>query len=250
MNSRQEQIIDIVNKNGSTTVKDLKELFGDVSEMTLRRDLEFLDKENKIIRVHGGAKSLNAIVNNDLLYPKRATDNVESKKLIAQKALKFISPNCTIYLDSGSTISEFAKILPDIPMFIFTGNLVAALDLTRCVNAQVSMFGGRVNTQSYCVSGYNAPNYLRDVYFSYAFFGTTGYSDECGFTCGHESEYNLKKMMIEKSDKNIVLMDSSKVGKNSTFRFASLEDIDIVISDGKLPKKTIEQFEKNGITVL
>ena len=113
MNQRRKEIVEFVNENQTVTFAQLKTRFPSVSEMTLRTDLKNLDQEKKIVRIHGGAKSMDEVAGNDDVLKLRYGRNVEEKKEIAQKAVSFVSPGKTIFLDSGSTTTMLAHILKD-----------------------------------------------------------------------------------------------------------------------------------------
>lgn len=250
MNGRKNEIIEFVNQHGTVSFKEIKDLFPQVSDMTLRRDLDALDQEHSLVRVHGGAKSISTIVGAEDLFGNRAVTHIEEKRVIAQKALSCIIPDCAIFFDSGSTIAELAKILPDESMLIFTGNLAATLDMARLQRPQIYIISGKLNSQSLCVSGISSMEMLSDININYAFFGATGYSESRGFTCGTEEEYKLKKEIAKRSDKIIILMDSSKVGISSIYTYATEENVDLVISDGNLPVRIQERFQRNGVEIL
>src|SRR5574344_1334776 len=112
MNQRRNEMIDLINSEGSVSFAKLKAAFSNVSEMTIRSDLKALDKENRIVRVHGGARSIGVIVGTDVAYDIRAARNPAGKRQIAQKALKLLTPGVTVYLDSGSTAIEMASHFP------------------------------------------------------------------------------------------------------------------------------------------
>ena len=113
MEQRREKIVSLINREGSVSFTKLKENFHQVSEMTLRRDLEYLDRSKRIIRTHGGARSVEVLIGTDDLYLKRTTRNADEKKIIAEKAVSLVQENTTIFLDSGSTCTEFARHMPD-----------------------------------------------------------------------------------------------------------------------------------------
>ena len=137
MEQRREKIVSLINREGSVSFTKLKENFHQVSEMTLRRDLEYLDRNKRIIRTHGGARSVEVLIGTDDLYLKRTTRNADEKKIIAEKAVSLVQENTTIFLDSGSTCTEFARHMPDGPYMIFTTSLSGALELARLQQAQV-----------------------------------------------------------------------------------------------------------------
>ncbi len=249
MKQRQQAMIEMINQKGAVGFTLLKEAFPDVSEMTLRRDLEYLDRIKQIIRIHGGAKSVDVVIGTDDLFSKRSTRNAEAKKLIAQKAVELVSENTSIYIDSGSTATEFAKIFPDGRYLIFTSGINCAQELARLTDAQVYMVGGRLNPYSLSVNGSRSLTYLENINFQTAFLGVTGYIHGRGFTCGSEEECELKRAVIRKSEKVILLMDAQKVSITSTFTFANLEDVNVIVSDSALGDQARKEFEKYNITV-
>ncbi|MDO5563941.1 MAG: DeoR/GlpR family DNA-binding transcription regulator [Eubacteriales bacterium] len=250
MNKRQSEIVDIINSNKHVDTKDLKIKFPDISDMTIRRDLEALDEMGLIVRVHGGAKSLDAIIQSDEKYAKRAVSHLEEKNLIAKKALRYVNAGSTIFLDSGTSLYALSKILPDLPMLIFTGNLFAVVELSKLSKPTIEFLGGRFNSQSMCIDGERSFDYLKDININVAFLGSTSYDESSGFSCGEECGYKLKRKIMENASTTIILMDSSKIGFTSAYSFARLEEVDIVISDDNLPKNIAEKMRNKGVSVL
>ena len=130
---RRLAITEAVNKAGELNFQQLKELFSDVSDMTLRSDLRELDGERKLVRVHGGAKSIGNVVRTDDLFFRKAARNINEKKQIARKALQFLKPDMSIFLDCGTTMLELARILPDEKLFIVTNSVSCMPELARLV---------------------------------------------------------------------------------------------------------------------
>lgn len=250
MNDRRRQIVKLVNDCGAVNFAQLKAFFKDVSEMTLRNDLRALDEERLIVRVHGGAKSVDRIIGTDDLLNKRLARNIEKKKMIAQKAIKLLSPGTSVFLDSGSTITEFTKNFPDESHLIFTTGMHCAISLANLKNAQVYMLGGQLNPSSMSVSGSGTCDKIRTMNYDIAFLGATGYMHETGFNCGGEEESYLKQTIISRAEKSVVLMDSTKVEISNTFSFASVKDIDIVVSDDDLDPEVVRFFLDNDIVVI
>ncbi|HSK67723.1 MAG TPA: DeoR/GlpR family DNA-binding transcription regulator [Candidatus Limnocylindria bacterium] len=249
MRERQEAMVGLVNAKGSVSFASLKEAFPHVSEMTLRRDLEFLDREKRIIRIHGGAKSVEVVIGTDDLFLKRTMRNAEAKKLIARKAAELVSENTSVFIDSGTTATEFSRVFPDGRYLLFTSGVSCALELARLTQAQVYILGGRLNHSSLSINGSRSLAFLENVSFQAAFMGVTGYIHGLGFTCGSEEECELKRAVIRKAEKVILLMDAQKVGIANTFTFCGLEDVDAVVSDPALPEATRQEFEKHNIRI-
>ena len=249
MEQRREKIVSLINREGSVSFTKLKENFHQVSEMTLRRDLEYLDHNKRIIRTHGGARSVEVLIGTDDLYLKRTTRNADEKKIIAEKAVSLVQENTTIFLDSGSTCTEFARHMPDGP-YMITTSLSGALELARLQQAQVHIIGGHMNASSLSLKGAMTVRDLAMINFHTAFIGVTGYIHSRGFTCGSPEECELKRTVIEHSEKAVMLMDSQKIGVTSMCTFARAEDVSAVVSDGGLDEKTLREFERAGAEVL
>ncbi len=250
MQQRRKEIIEFVNQCGTVRFSQLKERFPQVSEMTLRTDLKALDEARKLVRVHGGAKSVEVIVGTDDFLLRRAQRYVPEKARIAQKALTLLRPDTTIYLDSGSTTTAFARLIPDERYQIFTNSLSCASDLCRLTYARISVVGGLLNRYSQSLYGIRAMQTVSAVNFDIAFLGTTCYSEKAGFSCGMEDEAELKRTVIRQAERVYMLMDSSKADLTSTFSFASLQDIDGIVSDGALPDELVQACRRLGKEVI
>ncbi len=143
MGERRKAIEDFVNAEGSISFSQLTRKFPDVSEMTLRTDLKALDSERRIVRVHGGARSVGQVVGTDGLIGERRIRNVDAKRAIATKAVSLVRPDTTIYLDSGSTTTELAAVIPDMHALFLTNSVTVAVELARLENPQVIVPGVR-----------------------------------------------------------------------------------------------------------
>lgn len=250
MKERRNQIVELVNEQGAVSFALLKSRFPDVSEMTLRSDLKALDEQRLIVRVHGGAKSVERVIGTDDLFHKRAVRNVEGKRLIAAKAAKLIVPNSAIYLDSGSTLTELATVFPEVPCELFTTGLPGAMALAAREKVTVHVLGGTLDVPSLSLAGSTCCELVDRLHFDIAFMGVTGFLPETGFTCGSSDESALKRAVIARSERVVVLMDGSKVGVPNTFSFAKANQIDTLISDGTLDDDTLAYFERMRVHVL
>ena len=249
MEQRRNRIVAFINERSSITFAELKKEFPNVSDMTLRTDLRALDEEKKIIRIHGGAKAVTTVLGNDDKLVLREVRNVTEKEQLVAKALKLIRPGTTVFLDSGSTTTMLARNLPDQPMMIFTCSLTVAMELNRLEQAEVFVVGGTLNRNSRSMYGQSTTEQLSRVRIDQAFMGVTGY-DENGFNCGHAEENALKRFLVSRAGESVLLMDSSKVGKSSTFTFCTLDQADVLVSDGNLPEEFRTLCKKQTVPVV
>lgn len=250
MERRRNAIAALINQNGTVSFSTIKEHFPNVSEMTLRTDLKALDEAKQIVRIHGGAKSVQLVINTDDFFNRRAIRNIQEKQEIAQKALRLIQPDTAIFLDSGSTTTELARLFPDQSNLIYTTGLSCATELAGLEKPVIMLPGGRLNRYSISTYGTTAIQELEQVNFHQTFLGITGYTLQAGFTCGSIEEALLKRTAMKQADQVIVLMDSSKVGMKMSHSICSMADVDLVISDGYLPQDVLAECERHRIPVL
>lgn len=248
---RRETIKELLNSKGEVLLKELEVLFPDCSSMTLRRDLKYLEDTGFVKRTRGGAVALSRLsMSAEDLYSRRALDNTASKKEIAKKAAGFIESGRSLYLDSGTTLMLFAKEIPDDYFSILTSGPNIALELIKNAKPNVTVIGGQLGRNTLSVSGVNANMFLSGVNIDTAFMAASGFSLQNGFTSGTYSECELKKKVLKSASNIIMLMDSSKVNKSLPYTFGSLDDVDVLVSDGDLPQEIIEAAKKTGTKVV
>ncbi len=248
---RREHILNYINLKRDVTFASIRELFPDVSEMTIRRDLDFLSQGNKIIRVLGGARSVDSLLlTSEDAYTKRSQTQAESKAVIAEKALKLLRPDSTVFLGSGTTTYQLAKRIPDGTYYIVTTCFNCAIELSSREEVSLIMLGGSVNKNSYCVNGSIAAEMIENMRFNIAFLGVSGYFPGKGFATSVAEDYVLRQKIVERSDCTVIMMDSTKAAPKGMYTFAPFETVDYVISDGKLPREVLEELAAYEITVL
>ncbi len=250
MEQRRNTIVDLVNQSGNISFAQLKKKFPQISEMTLRTDLKALDEAKRIVRVHGGAKSVDVVVGTDDMLSRRLVRNIEAKQLIAKKALELIRKDTAVFLDSGSTTTALAACMRDQSNLIYTSSLTCAAELSRLKNPAVHVLGGTMNRYSMSVCGIHTIQEVRRINFDQVFMGVTGYCEQTGFTCGVDEEAALKRTVMNRAGQKIILMDSSKTGVKSTYTICGLEDVDLIISDGSLSEEFLEECRNYKIPVI
>ncbi len=140
---RIEEIAEILDKRGKMTLEQLEEVFPNVSQMTLRRDLFQLEEDGRIIRIRGGAMSVKEVQKvSGEAYTKKTTINTDAKIVIAQKAAALIDEGACIFLDGGTTAMYLSKELPDIKCNIFTNGIAVAMELAQKKNINITVVGG------------------------------------------------------------------------------------------------------------
>lgn len=245
MLERLEKIREYIRINGEAKLAEICALFPQVSEMTVRRDLERLEKSGDIVRTKGGAKSITHLAGlKEALFYKRAMENVEAKKAIALKANSLIKEGLSVFFDSGSTLMYLASYLKDVKANIVTADPNVAIKCAKNQNAEIYLTGGSLNRDNLTLSGTNTVKFLERINIDIAFMGASGYTAQAGFTCGSFNEGEVKRSVVEKAKKVAVLMDSTKLGRELPFGFASLSETDYFITDGNLPEEIIKEIKK------
>lgn len=248
---RRAMINKTIQKKGEVKIKELQEMFPEISSMTIRRDLDQLEEKGEIVRVWGGAKSIDYITDSrEEDYQTRETENVEAKIKIARKAVKLLEERRSIYLDSGTTLMCLAEIIPDHDYSILTSGPNIALELVDKNQPSISILGGQLNKNNISLSGANSLKVLDTINVDIAFMATSGFSMSGGFTSGHYNECELKSRVIEKARRVIMLMDLSKLDKDMPFTFAEIEDIDVLVSEDDFPPELKEQITSKGVKII
>lgn len=251
MKDRLLGIKEYIDKNGKVTLHELECAFPEVSSMTLRRDLNRLEEENAIIRISGGAISVNTVLRaKEEDFSERIIYNTAEKLEIADKAVKIVEPNSCVFIDGGSTTTYFARALPDENYYILTNALVIAETILRKEKPTVALLGGDLRKNNFITVGQTCSDYIDKINIQTAVMTATGFiKDVGGFTCGNQAEAEVKRAVIKKADKVIMLLDSSKVNKKTPYTFASLSDVDCMVVDTNFSKELKANIEQNGTKV-
>ena len=250
MNKRRQAIADLVNQLGEISVRELKSLFPSVSEVTLRKDLQMLNEENQIVRVHGGARSIDDVTLKSSNFNTRAQLHPSEKAQIGEKAAELLKDGMSVFISSGSTCLELAKRIPQVPLQVFTDGISVALESPVSSDITIELLGGVVNRNLMRVTGPSVFAALETLYFDYAFIGTVGFNERAGFSVATSNIAASNMKTVEHSKKTVILMDSSKVNQLCTPRNIPFKAVDIVVSDDHLPDDVVAFLEDNGITVL
>ena len=223
---RIEIILNILKKQRQVSNKYLITNLN-VSESTLRRDLDYLEKRGDIKRVHGGAVLAN-IEFEEKSYDKNVVSNIESKIKIAQKASKEIFNSKYIYLDAGTTVNQIIDYLPKDSVVITNG--IMHLEKLAKNNIKTIFLGGNIKNKTNVVIGEQSLENLLKYNFDLCFIGANGYCDG-EFTTHDPDEAIIKNTAIKRSKRSIMLIDKSKFGKDYFSKICDIEDVDLIRED-------------------
>lgn len=234
---RRAQILDLVRQYGAIRVGKMAERFH-VSEVTIRHDLEQMEKAGQLVRDHGGAiaHSASRHITSLLAVEQRAHLHIEAKRAIAHAAAKLVHPGDTIIMDAGTTVVEMVPFLANIsPLTVVTNALNVALSLGASTTAQVILLGGTFNREASSTLGPLVEQTLADLTVQKAFLGTQALDLSNGLTDTTMEIAQVKRAMISAAREIILLSDSSKWGRAGFIKVAPLAEIDTLISDAGLP---------------
>lgn len=243
---RREKILQLIQEDGHAKVLELSKLFK-VTEVTIRQDLERMERQGLIVREHGGACLSDAGLNvKDLTLMNQ--NHLEEKKAIARKALTFIHDGETIILDSGSTTTEIAKLMGGFTnLTVITNAINIALILGSMSGINLNVTGGEFKSPTLSLTGMKAANYLENIHADKVFLATAGINLKTGLTYPSISDLVVKKTMIEVSDEVYLVADSSKIGTSSFASLGALSLVDHIITDSNITPEDEEVFKKYDV---
>lgn len=249
-NDRYNKILEVLEREGSVKTSKLVTLLG-ISLETARRDLDFLEKQGSLQKVHGGAILKNKEGNN-LTYSLREVKNTEEKKEIANLALNYIIEGETIALNSSTTNIEIARLIKNrySSLTVVTNSLLIAEELADLKGINLILAGGVYNKSEYAFLGEITSKFLDNFSVDKSFVSVGGISLKRGITDFLTDEVLVERKMIEMAEEVIVLADSSKIGSNSLIKICNTEDIDFIITDSKLDEEIKQKYINENIKVI
>lgn len=246
---RRDQIMKMARENRVVKNRDLMERFG-ISIETVRRDLKYLEKQGRLECVYGGAVLKQAPAAASGLEASHASHSAE-KEAIAREAANIIESGETIFLEEGSTVFAMTRYLKDIsPLTVITSSLRIAVELGSQPGCTVIMPGGRVMPGTLELTGFQSDENLGLFNIDKAFIGVNGITDT------HFTDYSMidrmyiRRRVIENSAQAIVLADYSKFGVRATVNVASVNELDMVITDDKTPESYVKKLKDSGVRVI
>lgn len=246
---RRNEIVRLINENRKVRVEELGTQFG-VSLVTIRNDLNYLERKGLILRVYGGAL-IRDFVAHDSALSEKAKLAVDEKRRIGAKAAELILDGDSIILDSGTTTLEIARrILKHSNLTVMTNAVNIATILAGNSKINVMLTGGSLRENSFSLVGPEAESSLRGFYFDKLFLGVDGIDLDLGLTTPNPMEANLNTVMVEVARQTILVTDSSKFGKKALCRISGLEKIETIITDREIDAEYLNRLIEMGIEVI
>lgn len=240
---RQQAIAQIVAQEGYANVKMLSEKLN-ITEKTIRLDLNELQKLGILKRIHGGAQSVDGL--ESFITPLRNQEKVQEKSVIASKAKELINENDIIFLDDGSTTYALARHLGDKRVTVITSDISIINLLAEKPNINLYVTGGRIRrgTDTYTATGPDCIRTISSYHINKCFLSTTSIDIKKGLMVFYDDSRNYKRALIDSSEETILLADSSKFGKTAFCSFAEISELQYIITDSGIEKDIETKIEK------
>ena len=226
---RKQLILEELNQHHVVSLEKLVSLL-ETSESTVRRDLDELEAENKLRRVHGGAELPHSLQEEETIQEK-SVKNLQEKKLLAHKAVSLIKEKDVIFIDAGTTTAFLIKELSNKDITVVTNSIHHAVQLVEKQIPTV-MVGGSVKMTTDASIGGVALNQINQLHFDRAFIGMNGV-DENYYTTPDMEEGAIKRAIIDNAKQTYVLVDASKVGQTCFAKVAPLKRAVVITSKGQ-----------------
>lgn len=246
---RLSVIIETLNKQGRCLVADLAKQM-EVSEVTIRQDLDVLERKGLLRRTHGGA-ILPSKIGFERPFQVEETSFKDQKERIAQAAAELVSPGDTLILDVGTTIAELArKLLNHHELTVLTNALNIAATLEANPGITTIVTGGVLRAKQHSLVNPYATLILEKIRVDLAFIGIGGIEANHGITNVNIAEAEIKSIFLKAAQRRVVLADSSKIGNIGLVKIANLDQIDLLITDKQADAKEIANLRRKGLEVI
>ncbi|MHB9036189.1 MAG: DeoR/GlpR family DNA-binding transcription regulator [Armatimonadota bacterium] len=247
MGIRTTKILELVTNNQEVTVRELADMFG-VAEMTIRRDFDKLQKQGLLTRTHGGALSSPRLRFLQVGMQNGMPSKFKTK--LGKLAASLVQPEQTVMVDTGTTALEVARHLPqDKGITVVTTSLCVAQELFE-TNIEVFLIGGFLRKSFPSVYGPATEKFLNDLRIDVLFIGCDGAHSDDGYYSNDLHISSLEQAMIRIADKVVVVTESTKFGRRAVARYATIQDVDLLVTDDRISPIDKTRLEQQGVTLM
>lgn len=239
VNKRREEIVKLLRENDEVAVADLAERFG-TSPLTIRRDLDHLQEKGVLLRSYGTAHLTDAYT--DPFGSKRE----QAKQSIARRAAELIEDGDTVFINTSSTALAVIDSISAHGVTVVTNN-GRVLGKTIPSNITVILTGGEVRVPKWSMTGDFTLDTIAQIKAPKSILGCSGISVQRGLTTIVAQEMRVNALMLEQSEQHIIVVDSSKLGKDSSFRYGDVDQIDTIITDSEASGEQLALLSQAGV---
>jgi len=246
---RKRKIIQMLEEFEKVSVHELSKKFN-VSEVTIRRDLDDLNSKNTIIRTHGGALSLSE-QESEIPVKKRVLINLNEKKSIAKAAVNLVKDGDTILLGGGSTVYQLVKLFKNFKdLKVVTNAIDIALELSAFKDIEILIIGGTLRNKTLSTIGSIAIRNLEGIHVNKLLLSCDGIDIDKGITSQSTLDVEFLSTILELSNFKYLLVDSSKFGKIFLKKITSIPILNKIITDKRIDPAIVRKIEALGVEVL
>lgn len=238
---RKQLIVQRIKKGETVKVAQISQQLG-VSESTIRRDLQELEESGWLQRTHGGA--ILAQSSFEPSFSDKKVVRLAEKKAIARQAAQYIEEGEAVFLDSGTTTLELARLLKGRSITLATNSMEIARLFLEDEQVEVLLLGGTFRKSTRSLVGYLANEMLRKMQFDKVFIGVNGISTAFGLSTPHPAEAETKGYMVRSGKMVIAVADHAKVGQDALYSICELGQVDVLISDWGLDEVRQQELAK------
>lgn len=249
--NRKDYVLEKLSNKPFVTVAELSKDLG-ISEVSVRKLLEQMEKLGFLKRSWGGAVGISSTLQ-EFSHKQKATHNLEEKKAVAKAAYDLISDGESVFMDSGTTTLELAKLIVagnKRNILVATNALNIAMLFKDCEDIQVIVIGGEFRPHILCTTGFIATDTVKTLFFDKSFVTGNHFSLEFGFSTPVAPEAKFKSLLLSVAKESYFLLDFSKFGTNSLYQIAPLGDATATITDWHAPQKIENEFSKIGAKLI
>lgn len=244
---RRKAITKLLDDQGSVRVAALAARF-EVTEETIRRDLDYLESEGRLRRSHGGAVSVQAR-DQEIPYWFREITHEKEKAAIARCALQYVEEGDRIILDASTTAWHIAKRIRDMDLTVVTNSIRVAVTLSELEKVTVISLGGQLAKRSLSYVGPQAEECMRGYHVNKLFFSCAGIDLERGLSDLTNEQASIRRSMLDQADRRILLVDHGKFGEKALSVVSGFDCIDEIVTNEEAPAETLAQLREAGVIV-
>lgn len=243
---RQDRIAELLGERGSASVKDIAAVL-DVSDMTIRRDLEEMSARGEIVRLHGGARSSvqrkQSMLRHEYSHAEKRRKRAKEKLAVARRAVSLIESDSTVFLGAGTTVEQMASLLPPCRLRIVTNSLSVFNLIESNPLFDLCLVGGMYRPRTGAFVGPLAEDAISKLGLDIAFIGANGvYGNDISTSNAEEGRF--QQLAFDKADARFLVVDSEKVGKRDFFTFYHLSKLDALICEDTISSEALQMMSE------
>ncbi len=249
IDERRQHILSLIQNHGRVLVGELSRNLS-ISQITIRKDLEYLQSKGLVQRTHGGALRIQSSALFDPSLQEKQKQHSQEKQRIAVAASKMVEEGDCVMLDSGTTTTAIAHELRKFSQLTVITNAVNIAAELASTNLEVILIGGNLRKNSFSLVGPLAEDVLQEMHADILFLGVDGFDPEVGLTTPNFLESRVNRAMVRSSCRVVAVCDSTKFKRRSLSRIVPPSAVHCVITDRDLPPETAEVLRAQSIEVV